>query len=279
MAYGSDKICRRTVLKALPVAGAALLSPSAVLSQNPAEPVEITRLNWAGVKVEYKNSAAYLDVTRPEDESLMAAITSERRSRYALVTHAHPDHYGGDFLAEILGERGVIFLHEDSVISQHELREARVRLWEPFFLPRSGDDIRGFAVPAMDGFGDEQVSWVLECGGKRLIHCGDTIWHGKWWDIGAAFDGFDVACLPINGAQQNFGRYSLVDQPGTLTPEQAVAVARVIGARAIMPIHYGSPASDEYIEVENAEGRLMEAASAHGIEVRILQPGESMTIG
>lgn len=34
------------------------------------------------------------------------------------------------------------------------------------------------AVPALDGLGDPQVSWVVEADGKRLLHGGDTAFHG-----------------------------------------------------------------------------------------------------
>jgi hypothetical protein len=42
------------------------------------------------------------------------------------------------------------------------------------------------AVPAVDGFGAYQVSWVVMAGSHKAIHCGDTMNHGYWWDFGVA---------------------------------------------------------------------------------------------
>jgi L-ascorbate metabolism protein UlaG (beta-lactamase superfamily) len=181
----------------------------------------------------------------------------------------------------MLGDRGVIFCHRGVVgdIDARVLRVQPVELWEPVFMPRSGADIVAFAVPASDGFGLVQTSWVMNCGGKRLIHCGDTLWHGEFWDIGRALGPFDIAFLPINGARQNTGRFRDLGAPGVMTPQLAVAAARALDARLIVPIHYGlSSASVEYIETPNAEDALRTEARRHDIGVRVLERGEEMTV-
>ena len=77
------------------------------------------------------------------------------------------------------------------------------------------------ALPAVDGLGDPQVSWLVEAGGRRVLHLGDTIFHGYWWRMARRHGPFDVVFAPINGA--------VVDFPHLQPPEPA---RRGDGARA-----------------------------------------------
>ena len=141
-------------------------------------------------------------------------------------------------------------------------------LWEPQLL----GDFTATAVPASDGYGDLQVSWVVSAGGRRIFHGGDTLWHGHWWRIGRQFGPFDAAFLPVNGAR--FGwRKPVSDLPGVLTPEQAVAAAAILGARRLVPIHYGVSGMAEYVEVEDPIDRLRTAARGKSMEIQPLAPG------
>lgn len=115
-------------------------------------------------------------------------------------------------------------------------------------------------------------NWVVAAGGRRIFHGGDTLWHGHWWRIGRQFGPFDAAFLAINGAR--FGwRQPVSDQPGVLTPEQAVAAATILGSRRLVPIHYGVTGMDEYIEVEDPLRQLHAAAKDRSIEVQPVAPG------
>jgi len=142
--------------------------------------------------------------------------------------------------------------------------------YEPILL---GDSFTATAVPAVDGYGDPQVSWVVSGGGRRIIHCGDTLWHGSWWHIGRQLGPFDAAFLPINGAR--FGwRKPVSDVPAVMTPEQAVAAAVVLGARLLVPIHYGLVGAEGYQEVTQPEAALLKAARQRGMAVEVVRPGE-----
>ena len=96
------------------------------------------------------------------------------------------------------------------------------------------------AVPAVDWVGDEQVSWVVRDGDKQIFHGGDTMWHGYWWKFAKHFGNFNAAFLPVNGVTGNPpGIEPASDMPGTLTPKQAVTAAKILGAKQLIPIHYG----------------------------------------
>ena len=56
------------------------------------------------------------------------------------------------------------------------------------------------ALPAVDGLGDPQVSWLVEAEGQRVLHLGDTIFHGYWWRMARRHGPFDLVFAPINGA-------------------------------------------------------------------------------
>lgn len=279
MTYRKPTLYRRTLLGALPLASAAILAgPAVPLRAQALESgtARLRRLNWSGIMIEHGDAVVYVDAIRPGEGETVDA-SSDRRVKYALITHAHGDHYDPAFLLETMGDRGVIFHHEDIVLDQRSLRLNPVAMWEPAFMPRSGADIVAFPVPASDGFGDLQISWVIQCNGKRTIHCGDTLWHGQFWNIGAAYGPFDWAFLPINGAQQDFGRFSILGAPGVLTPEQAVAAARALRAETIVPIHYGNPTPPVYVEESDPETRLRAAASEFDIAVRIMESGEVLS--
>ena len=116
---------------------------------------------------------------------------------------------------------------------------------------------------------------MVSAGGRRIFHAGDTLWHGHWWRIGRQFGPFDAAFLPVNGAR--FGwRKPVSGLPGVLTPEQAVAAATILGARRLVPIHYGVSGLDEYVEVDDPIGRLRQAARDTGIVIQAMTPGEWM---
>lgn len=265
-----------------PLARRALLGAAATLFAGPAAAqtplgLRLQRLSWAGVRIEAGATAAYIDATAPlpEDKAQQLDATTRQPRRYALVTHGHADHFDIDYLHALLGNDGVIFCHRQTVgeLDARVLRIQPVDFWEPAFLPRSGADMVAFAVPAVDGFGSFQVSWAIRCGDKRLIHCGDTLWHGEWFDIAQALGPFDVALLPINGARQQVGRFRDLGAPGVLTPELAVAAARALDARTIIPIHYGR-SGDGYTETPQALETLVRGARESSIDVRPLAPGE-----
>ncbi len=271
-------ITRRKATGSL-IASGATLAANPALAQQAEERTVIQRLHWAGVKIERGGVALYIDAIAPPDPVAYDA-SSERRTKYALISHGHGDHFDIEYLRDVLGDRGVIFCHEDALgdLDMRTLRVQAVDHWEPVFLPRSGADIVAFAVPASDGFGISQTSWALRCGDTKIIHCGDTLWHGEFWDVGRALGPFELAFLPINGARQTVGRFADLGVPGVLTPDQAVAAAIALRARVVVPIHYGSPDPPHYVETERNLDRFRSEARRRAIDVRVLDPGESITL-
>jgi L-ascorbate metabolism protein UlaG (beta-lactamase superfamily) len=83
------------------------------------------------------------------------------------------------------------------------------------------------------------VSWLLEADGKRVLHLGDTTWHGWWWRIRERYGPPDVVLAPINGARLTFPhRRPASPLPGAMEPEQAALAAELLHANQLVPIHY-----------------------------------------
>ncbi|WP_408889797.1 MBL fold metallo-hydrolase [Myxococcus faecalis] len=263
-------------------AGAVLFPPGLGRAAKPVETESLRaqRLAWAGVRLRLGKDTLFLDPL--SDPTVWGAALKDplvpmevgEGNRYVLVTHRHPDHFDRQAVRQALGDTGTLVCGPDmaATAAASGFRVRPAPLHEPVLL----NEFTVTAVPAVDGYGDPQVSWVVSGGGRRIIHCGDTLWHGSWWSIGRQLGPFDAAFLPINGAR--FGwRKPVSDVHGVLTPEQAVAAAKVLGAKLLVPIHYGVAPSEDYREVPDAEAQLLAAARARKVDVELARPGEWLT--
>jgi len=234
--------------------------------------MKIQRLAWAGIKIQVGNTTLFVDASVSENDSRLAA---ETEARHAIITHHHTDHYDIAALKTVLTEKSWLIYYQAvaSLIDARAFRSQTAKLFEPVFIPRSGNDLMAVAVPAVDGFGHPQVSWVIDGGGKRVIHCGDTLWHGYWWDIARLYGPFDIAFMPINGFRQVSGRYTDSGIPMALTPGQAVAASKILGAKTICPIHYGRH-DKNYFEVAEPESNFLKTAKEYGISTLVLKQNE-----
>ena len=198
------------------------------------------------------------------------------RADAALITHLHLDHCDPITLRESV-DGGLVGCPPTAQRKVEEvgLRPLCTAPWEP-------KELAGFrctAVPAVDGVGLDQISWVIVEGATRVLHCGDTLWHGYWWQISREHGPFAAVFLPVNGAIARFPGMTPSEVPAALTPDQAAAAAAVLGASLAVPIHYGlfhePPA---YESIPDAERQFVSAARARGVETRVLEPGETLDL-
>jgi L-ascorbate metabolism protein UlaG (beta-lactamase superfamily) len=253
-----------------------LFSSSGIGAADAEDGLRIQRLAWAGIRLQLPQATLFIDplinpdAWGPALKDSMIPVGDAIGDTYVLITHAHPDHFDAKAAAQALSKGGAL-VYPAGTNPLPIPQGARARpsaLWEPQLL----GDFTATAVPASDGYGDPQVSWVISAGGRRIFHGGDTLWHGSWWRIGRQFGPFDAAFLPVNGAQ--FGwRKPVSGQPGVLTPEQAIAAATILGARSLVPIHYGVSGLTEYVEIDDPIARLREAARGKSVRIQPLDPG------
>jgi L-ascorbate metabolism protein UlaG (beta-lactamase superfamily) len=263
--------------------------------------MKITRLGWAGLELEAAGQLAVIDLLQnPEPmERFMGrprtALPGPSRpgtAVLALVTHLHQDHADPTAIAAALAPGGVLLrpVADDgeflevaaTAVVEQSLADLGVaqRVVAPWETVEVGP-FRATALPAVDGFGDPQVSWVVEAGGTRILHAGDTLFHGWWWRARMRLGDLDYAFLPVNAP--------LVDLPhrrpgsprgAVMSPAEAAAAASILQAGETIPIHYDTIHNPPvYAQTEDPAGQFLAAAEALGVSARAVAPGEIVTEG
>jgi L-ascorbate metabolism protein UlaG (beta-lactamase superfamily) len=260
-------------LSAIPLVSTGSNTANAIDSDK-SKTMRIQKLDWAGIRIEVDKTTLFVDATSYEQQG-DRKLSSETEFKHAVITHHHPDHFDPAALLTVFDKRSRLFCHEATVpwIDVREMRVQNAKLFQPVDVSRWMGSFVAIPVPAVDGFGHPQVSWVIKGGGKTIIHCGDTLWHGYWRDIGNAYGPFDLAFLPINGARINQGDVKDTGMAAVLLPEQAVVAGQLLKAKRICPIHYGRP-GENYFEAPNAEAAFLKSARERGVETVVLKSGE-----
>ncbi len=223
----------------------------------------------------------FLHGPRPE------LLTPEGPVDAALLTHLHRDHADAPTLAAVLAPGAPVLApafaegpgHEGIAGPEAELAAAGITPRR--MAPGDTHEVGPFtvtAVDAVDGTGDPQVSWVVEAGGTRILHGGDTLWHGAWWRIAREHGPFAAAFLPANGARLAFPWMTpAADVPACLTPEQAVAAARALGAAELVALHHGVLEHRQaYRPVPDVPAALAAAAAPYDYPARAGLAGEEL---
>ena len=262
-------------------------------------------LGWAGVEIEAQGESVVIDpladvraVFAPLGDAAEAMAVPEvvapsaaGRALAGLVTHLHRDHTDAVALAAALAPGAPVLRPaaggggdlENLALAQaeHELRSAGLE--QIVLEPWEAREIGPFtitALPAADGLGDPQVSWLVEAAGSRVLHLGDTINHGFWWRMAQRQGPFALVLPPVNAARIRFPhRRPASPLPAALDADQAAIACEILGARLAVPIHHAGYAVDGVYEPEPDAGeRFVAAAAGRGIDARLLAPGEAVEV-
>jgi L-ascorbate metabolism protein UlaG (beta-lactamase superfamily) len=247
--------------------------------------MRVRRLTWAGLEIRTPEVTAVIDLLggRPSlsdyaGEPAEPLVAPSGAVSVAAVTHLHSDHFDVEALRRVLVPGALVLCPVDAAaaVTEAGLNARGVELWETVTV----GDLAFTAVPAVDGFGTPQVSWVASDGEHTLIHCGDTLWHGFWWQIAKRCGPFDLAFLPINAAVAAFEYLDPPSgMPAVLNPEQAAAAAEVLRTRSAVPIHYGTFHSPPaYIAFPDSEGSFVVASERRGVMVQLPRAGEELNL-
>jgi L-ascorbate metabolism protein UlaG (beta-lactamase superfamily) len=262
-------------------------------------------LGWAGVEIEADGVAVVIDPLADPGATFAALGEQARRAQLpvvvapqargaavaGLVSHLHRDHADAGALAGALTAdasvhepvwpggpdvENLALAQANAELEQANLSRRAVEVWErvevgPFVLT---------ALPAVDGLGDAQVSWLVEADDRRALHLGDTVFHSYWWRMARRHGPFDVVFAPINGAVVDFPH---LQPPSTLAaamePEQAALAGELLGAGAVVPMHYdGFEIDPWYRPVFEAAARFEAAAAERPYEACVLEPGDSLEV-
>ncbi len=259
--------------------------------------MRMRRLGWAGIELEAIGEHVVVD--HMLDPGILSAFFGEERdellapapggTRAALVTHLHRDHADVAAIERALPSSGTVLRpprpRAPSALDEAATGEAEAALSQSRLDVRScsaGDQVElgpfsATAIFASDGLGSPQVSWLIEADGTTVLHCGDTMWHGAWWDVVLAHGPIDIACLPANGVEVSYpGWEPAASVPAVMTPDQAIEAARALQARTLIPIHYNRTFEhpDYYRPVHDARETLDTLAAQRGVTVGFPDLGE-----
>jgi L-ascorbate metabolism protein UlaG (beta-lactamase superfamily) len=222
----------------------------------PSSAVGLAWLGQAGFILRGPNVTALVDpFLSPHDGRRYETSIVPDRARgidVVLCTHEHVDHFDAEAAPRIAeASPGAVFVVPTPIVdkvTEVGIAPDRVIGVQPDKpLELAGMTIR--AVPAMHGvrmedaygFGEELsgglirfLGYVIDLGGVRLYHAGDTIHYEGMEDRLGAFE-VDLAMLPINGRDPEREARDIV---GNLSPREAAWLAGAIGAPFVIPMHY-----------------------------------------
>jgi len=256
-------------------------------------------LGWAGVEIEAHGERVVVDplqdaaavfawlAARADAVPLPEVVPAQPGAIAGLLTHLHRDHADAAALGAALGGGAPVYEPVDYggegrerlavVQADHELTAAGLaRQPVAVWTSATAGAFTLIALPAVDGTGDPQVSWLLEADGKRVLHLGDTMWHGWWWRVRERYGAPDVVMAPINGPRLAFPhRQPASSLPGAMEPEQAALAAELLHADRLVPIHYGGydvlgvyePVGDALERLTTASNRVTPMKLGETIEV------------
>jgi L-ascorbate metabolism protein UlaG (beta-lactamase superfamily) len=225
--------------------------------------MKIRWLGWAGFEIEAEGERLVVDPLhdaravfawmgeRAADMSAPSITAPQPGALAGLLTHLHRDHADAAALVGALAPGSQVYEPvdygggdlEQAAVAQADHELAAVELTRhpvAAWTSAAAGPFTVTALPAVDGTGDPQVSWLIEAGGQRVLHLGDTMWHGWWWRIAERYGAPDVVLAPINGARLTFPhRRPASPLAGAMEPEQAALAADILKAERLIPMHYG----------------------------------------
>jgi L-ascorbate metabolism protein UlaG (beta-lactamase superfamily) len=184
----------------------------------------IEMIHWLGhasFRIDGDGAVIYIDPWK---------IEGGPRADIVLVTHEHFDHCSPGDVAGVAGPGTV-------VVATEPCRGSLAGIGAEQRTVGPGDEleIKGVRIRALHAYNTQpdrlgfhprdprvpRVGYLLDLDGLRVYHSGDT-------DVIPEMEGLapDIALLPVGGTY-------------TMTAEQAAEAARLMGARAVVPMHWG----------------------------------------
>jgi L-ascorbate metabolism protein UlaG (beta-lactamase superfamily) len=221
----------------------------------------------------------YAETEKPHIRMCERVIAPGKLTFVDIVTssHNHTDHLDAETLIPLLqANPGITFIIPEA---NREFVSERMNM--PASFPKGLNDnqtidfkgIRFTGVPAAhnelerDNMGRcRYMGYIIEMGGRKIYHSGDTLLFDGMPGILAPFE-VDLAILPISGNDPSRG------VAGNLNSEEAIWLAKSIGAKLTIPCHY------DMFTFNTADVEVFKTtADQNGLRYVVLSPGESLTL-
>ena len=219
----------------------------------------------------------YAQTDKPHERMTERVVAPERLGFVDVVTssHNHTDHFDPDTLKPLLAAKPALPLVLPEANKGVGAFRIGLSLKAPNLLGVRAGDVKsagGFTfngIPAahneleMDAAGNHKfLGYLLQFGPWRIYHAGDTKHFDGMEDWIRPFR-VDVALLPING-----------DKPerkvaGNLDGREAAQLAKAIGAKLVIPMHY-----DMFTFNTASPDEFVAECAKLGQKCRVLQAGE-----
>lgn len=167
------------------------------------------RLEFRGVEVRRAGGPAGVAIRRGETALCIDALDLDKCD-YLLYTHAHPAHFPGG-ISEFYSPLGGRKVKPGDVL---DLGPFKVAVVDAYNVTK----LMGGRPIHLKG---EGVGYVVEAGGVRLYHTGDTDLIKEMSSVGP----IDVLLVPIGGGS-------------VMTPEEAAEAVMLLRPKIAVPLHY-----------------------------------------
>src|SRR6266850_260265 len=145
------------------------------------------------------------------------------------MTHGHEDHFDAAALSRLTSRDARVVVPTQSQAKKvRRLGFRDVEVIAPWKTV-AGEGWALTATPARAPNARVEISYVLDLGGRRILHAGDTASHRFFEEI-AERCAPAAACLPVSGV-------TLLGLRLTMTPGEAARAACALAVKVAIPIH------------------------------------------
>jgi L-ascorbate metabolism protein UlaG (beta-lactamase superfamily) len=193
-------------------------------------------------------------------------------------SHAHTDHMDPETIRPILAANPAVELLIPEAVRDTAAQRLGVERSRPLGMNDGVQrEVAGFTIRGIPSAHDVRetdsgghhfyMGYVLEAGGRRIYHSGDTRRYDGLPERLAGFD-LDIGLLPINGWSPERR------VKGNLDIDESVALGLAAGMRLVVPHHF------DMFEFNTGDpDAFLAAAARRGLAVRVLRLGERLTLG